>query len=71
MSEGFLTSARTAELFFRFCARYKIVSREDRVKLMREIVRRGQAKYLRDVDIFVKGKKTLKIGFKGDNNVSH
>lgn len=63
-TEGFLTDLRTAELFFRLCRRYHIQDREDRVALMRELTRRKKAKYLRDVQPLLEGKKVLKIGFK-------
>lgn len=63
-SEGFLTDVDTAMLFFRICSRYKITSREDRVALLRELTRRKKAKYLRDVQPILEGKKVLKIGFK-------
>ncbi len=66
--EGFLTDVRTAELFFRVCARYKIISREDRVALMRELTRRKKAKYLRDVGEFTQGKSIMKVGFKPPHN---
>lgn len=68
MSEGFLTNVRIAELFFRICARYKITSRENRIALMRELTRRKKAKYLRDVQPLLAGKKVLKIGFKPSHN---
>lgn len=61
MSEGFLTNLRTAELFFRFCKQYKIDTREDRTLLLREITRRKKARYLRDVNEFIPGKKVLVI----------
>lgn len=63
-SEGFLTDVDTAMLFFRICSRYKITNREDRVALLRELTRRKKAKYLRDVQPILEGKKVLKIGFK-------
>jgi hypothetical protein len=68
MSEGFLTDLRTAELFFRVCKRYNVQSREKRVALMRELARRKKAKYLRDVQPFIEGKKVLKIGFKKESH---
>jgi hypothetical protein len=64
MSEGFLTDLRTAELFFRICRRLHIQSREDRIALMRELTRRKKARYLRDVEPLLAGKKVLKVGFK-------
>lgn len=68
MSEGFLTNASTAELFFRVCMRYKIKDEKDRLCLMRELTRRKKAKYLRDVSPLLSGKKVLKIGFKLPHN---
>ncbi len=65
MSEGFLTDLSTAELFFRFCARYRIVNENERIVLMREIVRRKKAKYIRDVGEFVQGKR---VGFITDRS---
>jgi hypothetical protein len=66
MSDGFLTNARTAELFFRICARYKIKTEKDRLCLLRELTRRKKAKYLRDVQPLLEGKKILRI--KGSQN---
>lgn len=60
-NEGFLTNLHTVELFFRICRRYKIASLESRTALMREITRRGKAKYLRDVSEITAGKKVLYI----------
>ncbi len=67
-AEGFLTDVRTAELFFRICHRFGIKSREDRLVLMRELARRKKAKYLRDVQPFLEGKKVLKLEFKVGHN---
>jgi len=61
--EGFLLDVKSAMLFFRVCSRYKITSREDRVALMREMARRKKAKYLRDVQPLLEGKRVLGIGF--------
>lgn len=66
--EGFLINVRTAELFFRICARYHITSREDRVALMRELTRRKKARYLRDVQAVLEGKNVLGIGFKPNDS---
>lgn len=62
--EGFLVDVHVAELFFRICSRYGVQNREDRVVLMRELIKRKKAKYLRDVSPLFAGKKVLKIGFK-------
>jgi hypothetical protein len=68
MNEGFLTDIDTAMLFFRVCSRYHIQDREQRVALMRELVRRKKAKYLRDIDPIIAGKKVLKMGFRPPHN---
>jgi hypothetical protein len=68
VNEGFLTNARTAELFFRICRRYKVQNREDRIALLRELTRRKKVKYLRDVQPLLEGKKALKVGFKPPHN---
>ena len=62
-SEGFIADIWTSELFFRFCARYHVESKEDRTRLMRELARRKKATYIRDVAPLMVGKKVLKIGF--------
>jgi len=61
MSEGFLTSLATATLFFRVCRRYHIDGYSDRMALMRELVRRKKAKYVRDPQAFLAGKKVLQV----------
>jgi hypothetical protein len=63
-SEGFAITADMGTVFFRFCRMYHIDSREDRLVLMREIVRRKKAVYIRDVEALSAGKRVLKIGFK-------
>lgn len=59
--EGFGTDLKTAMLFFRFCRRYGIDKLEDRVKIMREVVRRKRVTYLRDVDEYMIGKNVLVV----------
>jgi hypothetical protein len=68
MSEGFYTDVRTAELFFRVCSRYHIEGEENRILLLRELVKRKKMRYLRDVQPLLEGKKVLKIVPKGDAN---
>lgn len=70
MSEGFLIDPQTGMLFFRFCKRYKIDRLADRVLVMREIVRRKKAKYIRDVDSFIEGKTVIRVT-KGGKRVSN
>jgi hypothetical protein len=62
--EGFVIDAWTGMLFFRFCRIYHIDKREDRILVMRELARRKKAKYIRDVNPLLAGKRVLKIGFK-------
>lgn len=62
--EGFLIDAWIGMLFYRVCRRYKITERLDKIALMRELVRRKKAKYIRDVEPLLDGKNILKIGFK-------
>lgn len=59
--EDFLMDAATAQLFFRACMRYGIKGYEERLALLRELVRRKKMKYLRDVAPVTDGKKVLKI----------
>jgi len=63
-----MTNARTAELFFRVCMRYKIKNEKDRLCVLRELARRKKARYLRDINPLLAGKKVLKIGFKKPHN---
>ena len=59
--EGFVMSARLAEVFFRWCARYKVEGRAERVEGMRRLVAKRKVKYIRDATAFMKGKKVLHI----------
>lgn len=61
MKEGFLLTSRMAELFFRTCKRYRIDNYNDRVSLMRKLVKRKQARYLPDGEAFLKGKRVLHV----------
>jgi len=69
-SEGFLTTARIAELFFRACRRYNIQHPEDRLLLLRQLARRKKVKYIRDVSALTRGKKVIRIGFRQSQNDS-
>jgi len=62
MNEGFLTDLRTAQMFFRFCKLYRVQEKKERVAVMREIVRRKKAKYIRDVQTFTQGKRVGALG---------
>lgn len=69
MNEGFLMDVYTAEMFFRFCRRYKIDDPKDRICLVRRLVSKKKAKYLRDVEQTIKGKKVLHIKPEDKKNV--
>lgn len=59
--EGFITDLHGMELFFRCCRRYKIDGLEQRKMLLGVLAKRKQAKYLRDIDPLIDGKKVLHI----------
>lgn len=59
--EGFILTPDMAYLFFRFCKRYRIEGYKERTVVVRELVARKKAKYLRDVKPFLKGKRILRI----------
>ena len=67
-SEGFIVDPWTGTLFFRVCLRYGIKKPEDRLLLMRELVRRRKVKYVRDVKPLLAGKKVLQVGLKPPHN---
>lgn len=52
-------SAAVAVLFFRYCRRYKVDKREDRVALMRRIVAKKRASYIPNPKAFIAGKRIL------------
>jgi hypothetical protein len=78
MSEGFLFDGdnkskwHNLELFWRVVRLYKIEGEKPRIELLRKIVSRKQAKYIRDPQEFIKNRNIKKIGFrpdiKGDTN---
>lgn len=59
MNEGFVIDPWIGMLFFRVCGRYDIQKLEQRTCLLRELVRRKQAKYIRDVKPLLVGKRVL------------
>lgn len=65
-NDGYMVDVRTALLFFRVCCRYKIEDRKTRIQLMQRICAKKKAKYIRDVDKLLDGKKVLKIERKSD-----
>lgn len=59
--EGFLGNARTMELFFRYCMRYKITSQKDKIEVLRRMTAKKKMKYIRDPKEFIKGKRVIKF----------
>lgn len=59
--EGFFTSLDVAILFYRTCNIYKIKDERQRIALMRKIVARGKAKYIRDPQKFLADKTVIKV----------
>lgn len=59
--EGFLTTLDVAMLFFRVCRMFKITGEKERIILMRKIVAKKKAVYLRDPKAFVQGKKVIDL----------
>jgi hypothetical protein len=59
--EGFVMDAATAEIFFSVCHELKLETLEERMAVMRLLVKEKRAGYLRDVKAYVKDKKVLQI----------
>jgi hypothetical protein len=60
VSKGFLTTARTAELFFRYCLRYHIDDPKERVKVLERISKKMKAMEVDNVDLVVKSLRDKK-----------
>jgi hypothetical protein len=62
MSEGWVITPWMGCVFFRYCRRYNIPKDVNvRAALMRRICAKGNAKYIRDVDPYLTGKKVIQI----------
>jgi hypothetical protein len=67
MEEGFMfATPDDAMKFFEACIEAKAVTREEKLAVMRQMVKEKKAKYLRDPKELLKGKNI--IGFKPQNN---
>lgn len=55
--EGFMMSLQTACLFFRYCRRYHVTDLKERTNVIRRIVAKGDARYLRDPKEFLDAKR--------------
>ena len=64
--EGFRMNVDTAEEFFLRCMARKAVTQEDRLAILKELVKEFRVVKLNEKDIKnqLRGKKVLKIGFK-------
>lgn len=69
MSEGFVLTPWTAGVFFRYCMRYNISDQKDKLAVMRRLVGKKKAKYVRDPKAFMTGKNVLKIDKREPPNV--
>jgi len=66
--EGFMFSGPDGVLlFFRYVRRYRINGRQERVEVLRRMVAKKKARYLRDVQAVTAGKRILKIKRKDYN----
>ena len=65
--DGFLGTAHTMALFFRYCLRYKVTGYKDKMVVLQRIAKKGRLKHIQDVSTLVEGKKIL-IVQKGDNH---
>lgn len=61
MSEGWVMTPWTACVFFRYCMRYKIEGEMARKEVLRRIAAKAKAKYIRDGETFLKGKRIIQI----------
>jgi hypothetical protein len=68
--EGFyFDTADAAMAFYEECIKRKANTREEKMEVLRELIKQKKAIYLRDVEEFAKDKKVLRIKPKGDLNV--
>lgn len=61
MSEGFILLAEDAEEFFKLCHTYNITDHDKRLQVLRLFVKNKKAKYVRDPEELIKGKKVLRV----------
>ena len=65
--EGFLfENVATAMRFYKLCEEMGAKTIEERIEILRLMVKNKEASYLRDAETFVKGKKVLKFNSKGE-----
>ncbi len=54
MAEGFLMTAYTASIFFRYCVRYNITSKECKIKLLNALASKHKAMFCDDIETMSK-----------------
>lgn len=50
MMEGYFMSIRTATVFFRYCRRYGITSREDKIAVLDRLAKKMKTMYTNDAE---------------------
>lgn len=66
--EGFLMTSKMAMVFFRYIRRYNVPQDEKaRLEIVRRLVAKKKAEYIRDPKAFIEGKKALIIRRKPDD----
>ena len=61
MREGWVMTPWQACVFFRYCMRYHIDDAVIRQSILRRIAAKKKAKYIRDGETFLKGKRIIQI----------
>lgn len=59
--EGFMMDLATAMEFYKLCAEKNIEGYEERMQVLREFVKDKKAKYIRDAEEVIKGKKIFRV----------
>lgn len=70
MNEGFCVNLNTALLFYRICQRYKINNEPGRIAVMRKLVAKKKAKYVRDAKGYLENFNVIKIDGKEPPNAN-
>jgi len=66
MIEGAQMSVWIGAVFYRYCMRYHVTAAADRTAVLRRLVAKKKAVYLRDPMTTIQGKRVLRIGRKGE-----
>lgn len=60
-NEGFCVNLETAALFFRYCRRYDVKTQSEKIIVMRRLVAKNKAKYIRDAKSYLNQFNVIKI----------